>query len=435
MNEILSARGKELFYKKSSRIAASYLRRLETASGTPEEMMPFFEVLRRVYVEMRSPYEKMGRVMVGTFCAMVPDELIYAAGAYPVRLCSGSFTAYSISDGLAARDACPLVKAVAGFACSETMPLYDDCSLMVIPITCDCKKKIAGLLGAGKKTVVMQIPQEKHADGDGEVFRREIYRFIPRLEEVTGREITAKTLAEAINRIGYAQYEMSRFLKLRRNIPPLLSGAQAMAAMNAYAYMPVDVWADAMRGLNGELEKRLEGKKFVAKGNRPRILLTGSPVAFPNMKLPLLIEEMGGNLVADETCMGDRAIYDPVSIVDVSFDGMVRALADRYIKPCTCPVFADNSQRIFRIRQMVKEYQVQGIVCHILRGCLVYDYEYPVLEEELEKLGIPVIRIESDYNEEDVEQLRIRMEAFIEMIKMKEYHNSTDRTAHLLSSP
>lgn len=124
-----------------------------------------------------------------------------------------------------------------------------------------------------------------------------------------------------------------------------------------------------------------------------------------------------------------------MSIVDVSFDGMVRALADRYIKPCTCPVFADNSQRLFRIRQMVKEYQVQGIVCHILRGCLVYDYEYPVLEEELEKLGIPVIRIESDYNEEDVEQLGIRMEAFIEMIKMKEYHNSTDRTAHLLRSP
>ena len=269
MNEILSAKGKELFYKKSSRIAASYLRRLETASGTPEEMMPCFEVLRKVYVEMRSPYEKTGRVMVGTFCAMVPDELIYAAGAYPVRLCSGSFTAYSISDGLAARDACPLVKAVAGFACSETMPLYDGCALMVIPITCDCKKKIAGLLGAMKKTAVMQIPQGKHADDDGEVFRREIYRFIPRLEEATGREITAKTLAEAINRIGYAQYEMSRFLKLRRNIPPLLSGAQAMAAMNSYAYMPADVWTDAMRGLNGELEKRLEGKNFVAKVNRP----------------------------------------------------------------------------------------------------------------------------------------------------------------------
>ena len=157
--EILSVKGKELFYKKSSRIAASYLRRLEMASNTPEGMKPFFETLRKVYVEMKSPYEKKDQVMVGTFCAMVPNELIYAAGAYPVRLCSGSFTAYSISDGLAARDACPLVKAVSGFVCSETMPLYDDCALMVVPITCDCKKKIAGLLGQKKKTAVMQIPQ------------------------------------------------------------------------------------------------------------------------------------------------------------------------------------------------------------------------------------------------------------------------------------
>ena len=33
------------------------------------------------------------------------------------------------------------------------------------------------------------------------------------------------------------------------------------------------------------------------------------------------------------------------------------------------------------------------------------------------KLGIPVIRVETDYNEEDVEQLRIRVEAFLELIK------------------
>lgn len=35
-------------------------------------------------------------------------------------------------------------------------------------------------------------------------------------------------------------------------------------------------------------------------------------------------------------------------------------------------------------------------------------------------MDIPIIRVESDYNEEDVEQLRIRIEAFIELIKLKE---------------
>ena len=49
----------------------------------------------------------------------------------------------------------------------------------------------------------------------------------------------------------------------------------------------------------------------------------------------------------------------------------------------------------------------------------VYDYEYSILEEALSEMGIPIIRLESDYNEEDIEQLRIRIEAFIEMIKFK----------------
>ena len=35
----------------------------------------------------------------------------------------------------------------------------------------------------------------------------------------------------------------------------------------------------------------------------------------------------------------------------------------------------------------------------------------------IDTLGVPIIRVESDYNEEDVEQLRIRVEAFIELIK------------------
>lgn len=61
------------------------------------------------------------------------------------------------------------------------------------------------------------------------------------------------------------------------------------------------------------------------------------------------------------------------------------------------------------------------------RGCLVYDYEYPVLEEELEKEGIPIIRVKSDYNEEDVEQLRICVEAFIELLKLKQFSEQKAR--------
>ena len=68
---------------------------------------------------------------------------------------------------------------------------------------------------------------------------------------------------------------------------------------------------------------------------------------------------------------------------------------------------------------MIADNQIDGIIYHVLRGCLVYDYEYTLLEKTFGEKGIPIIRVESDYNEEDVEQLRIRIEAFIEMIKFK----------------
>ena len=218
--------------------------------------------------------------------------------------------------------------------------------------------------------------------------------------------------------VGNAQYEMSEFLKYRRHDPVLMSGTQVLSVMNAYSYMPVSMWAEQMHRLNGEMKQRLEQGRFVSRKNQPRILVTGSPIAFPNIKVPLLIEEMGGVFAADETCMGERGLYDPVSVIDPSFDGMMRALASRYTKPCTCPVFVDNSQRIYRMKQMIKEHKIQGVIYHVLRGCLVYDYEYQLMEEAMGKLDIPIIRVESDYNEEDVEQLRIRIEAFIELIKM-----------------
>ena len=65
-----------------------------------------------------------------------------------------------------------------------------------------------------------------------------------------------------------------------------------MAIMNAYSYMPVKMWAGQMHKLNLEMRQRLEQERFVGRKNQPRILVTGSPIAFPNIKIPLLIEEM-----------------------------------------------------------------------------------------------------------------------------------------------
>ena len=424
------------FVSKASATSAKYMRRMEELSGAPSSMKPFFDVLKKVYVDMEDPFEGMEIPTVGTFCVMAPQELIYAAGAQPVKLCSGSYTAFAIGDDIVPRDACPLVKAVEGFREIGVMPVYRNASMMVVPITCDCKKKIAGLLEErlehdGKKSDMekgretkcsvhtMHVPVTRD-DRAIDQFVSALYELCLKLEESTGNRITRDRLIFGMRMVGQAQYELSRFLKLKKVNPYLIRGTHAIAIMNAASYMNAADWANALHDLNDELVGRVAlGTKVTARAV-PRILITGSPVIFPNMKIPLLIEEMGGHMAADETCMGERGMSDPAVPVDDSFDGCMRALANRALRPCSCPTFAENSERIYRIRQMIRDYDIQGVVYHVLRGCLVYDFEYKQIEEELGKIGIPVIRLESDYNEEDVEQLRIRVEAFIELIRLSE---------------
>ena len=415
-------RQEERFRNKMTKTSARYLRRMEELKGAPDSLAPFLQTLRRVYLEMENPLADQEKPIVGTYCVMAPQELIYAAGAVPVKLCSGSYTAFSIGDDIVPRDACPLVKAVAGFQDMELMPIYRDCSLMAVPITCDCKKKIVELLEKTHDVYPLQVPVSRE-DEDVDQYVEELYGFMDRLEELTGREITWDHLAKGMNIVGRSRYELSRFLELKKSMPYLMKGTHILAVMNASAYLPADVWAGYMHELNEELTVKVRERQRAVSRDLPRIMVTGSPLVFPNMKIPLLIEEMGGILAADETCMGERGMSDPAVVVDKSFDGMIRALANQAVRPCSCPTFVNNKERIFRIRQMIEDYRIQGVIYHVLRGCLVYDFEYKLIEEELGRMGIPVIRLESDYNEEDVEQLRIRIEAFIELIKLKEQNN------------
>jgi len=58
-------------------------------------------------------------------------------------------------------------------------------------------------------------------------------------------------------------------------------------------------------------------------------------------------------------------------------------------------------------------------VFHSLRGCHLNNLEATKIELALEDMGIPMLKLESEYDEGDIEQIRTRVEAFVEMIKAR----------------
>lgn len=412
-------RYQQRYLNKSRELASKYLQELDALPGEPEEYAYFKNILRKVFIDNEVVKYSDDEKLIGAFCVTMPSEIIHAAGARPLKLCSSSYVGFHIGDYTTPRDVCPLIKSVVGNVVGGISETYKACDMYVVPVACDCKKKLASQLSDFKPTMPLYLPLNR-ADDDGmDTYVKEVKNIADKISEITGVTVTRESLGREIKRHAEVQREIKRFTKLKSDSSILIRGAHALAVMNSFAYDDIYSFGEQLKKLNDELEERKNKQAFLTKKKLPRILLTGSPITFPNMKIPLIIEEQGGIIAADETCLGDRGTSDLVAVCDDSLNGYYRALANRYLRTCSCAIFPDNKTRIHKLEKMVKEDHIDGIIYHVLRGCLVYDYEFEQIEKHFSAKGIPVIRLESDYNEEDIEQLRIRIEAFIEMIKYR----------------
>ena len=417
-----SIKRKERFSRAIARSTRAVLEKLYNIPDKPESIKYFYDILKDTFVENRpaiSAERYSGIKKIGIYCMMVPEELIYAAGAIPVRLCGGSFEASCAGDELLPRDTCPVVKASVGFTAFELNSLYDLCDLIIVPATCDAKRKMAEELAQYKEVVLLEVPHVKDSEKAKKEWLEHIYALKKYLEKYTGQKITRARLHSAAIMLDRARYQTRRLYELRKSSRPLICGRLALPVMNAYGIDMADNWTKAMEKLNNELEKKKQGSLDICENKIPRIFIAGCPSIFPNWKIPFIIEESGGIVVSEESCTGERFLYDPVAVTEKSLSHLMNSLAAKYIMPCICPSFSPNKDRLFRLQQIVEGFNVTGIIYYVLKGCLLYDFELKRVEDTLRDMDIPVLRVETDYNPEDVEQLRTRIEAFMEMLVSK----------------
>jgi benzoyl-CoA reductase/2-hydroxyglutaryl-CoA dehydratase subunit BcrC/BadD/HgdB len=194
-------------------------------------------------------------------------------------------------------------------------------------------------------------------------------------------------------------------------------GKDVFLVTNAFFFDDLERWTTAVEALNAELAQRQADGFKAAQRKAPRILFTGSPPVFPNLKLPILIEEAGGVVVADETCSANRMLYDMTAVDEWLLHDMVDGLADKYLKPCTCPIFTRNDDRRRRLLELAAQFEVDGVVYQSFAGCQVYEMEQRGIADTLNAKGIPMLYVETDYSPDDMGQLSTRIEAFLESIK------------------
>jgi benzoyl-CoA reductase/2-hydroxyglutaryl-CoA dehydratase subunit BcrC/BadD/HgdB len=356
-----------------------------------------------------------GRKIVGTFCVFVPEEIVLAADAVQVGLCAGAEAGKEAAEKILPRNTCALIKSFVGFKLSRLCPYIESCDLVVGETTCDGKKKAYEIFEDYAPVYVMEIPQMKQAC-DRDLWRAEILRFKDKIEEVTGKTITPEKLREAIRLVNNRRRVLQRLNQLRAAHPVPISGRDVLLANQISFYDDPVRFTESIGKLCDELEQRVGAGQGVVPEETPRLMLAGCPMAIPNWKLPYVIESSGAVVVGEESCVGTRNTRDLVEENGKTMDALIDALVDRYMR-IDCACFTPNQERLDHIVAMARDLKVKGVIHYGLSFCHPYAIESFKVEKALKAAGIPMLSIETDYGMEDVEQLKTRVEAFVEMVR------------------
>ncbi len=385
----------------------------------PEGMSYFDFVMSEVHglrIKELLDEKAAGRKIIGSYCVFVPEEIVLAAGATLVGLCSGADFDTEGVEKLLPRNTCALIKSSFGFKLGKVCPYLESADMVVGENTCDGKKKAyESLSELVNNLYVMDLPQVKSQNGKA-LLKAEYTRFKAAAEELTGVKITEESLKEAIRTVNAKRAAVHRLSSLRMADPAPISGLDALLANQVYFYDNPARFTENLNSICSELEARIQEKEGVFPAKTPRILISGCPQAVPNWKLPMIVETSGAVIVGEESCVGERGVRNLTSETGTTVEEMMDAIVERYFK-IDCAIFTPNPERLEHIQQMVADYKADGVIHYGLQFCQPYLMESIPVEKALEQKNIPCLRIETDYGMEDVGQLKTRVEAFVEQLR------------------
>ena len=368
--------------------------------------------------------EKTGKKVYGYFCCLTPEEILHAADVLPVRI-TGTGEPLQQVDQYIAPNCCPFAR-----SCLDAgmRGVYDYLDGVVIPNSCDFifmmehfwktlvprPKAPSMIAGMDIKPYIHYINYPEKVTGrEAVIFYQEVLKsFKQELERSLYRTITDEDLARSIAVYNEDKVQMRRMYEMRKAQPPAISGYDAWQITYAGLSMPKEEHAALLK----EYLDGLEAKEQ-KDSKRVRIYLSGSAMDSVGADLYKIIEEAGGEVVSDDLCVGTRSFWYPLDTKLPPIEAIARrSLGTACPRSTVSAPIPEN--RWGHILNTTKDFHVQGAIFYILKCCDARLVEFPHLRDRLKnELEIPVLALEGDYSSEGIEQMRSRVEAFIEMIK------------------
>ena len=378
----------------------------------PKTFDEFVDARKAGFLKVKE-FKENGGKLIGYLCSYTPLEVIEAGNIAAVGLCGTSNETVADAEVDLPKNLCPLIKATYGFAYTDKCPYPYFADMIVGETTCDGKKKMYELLNDIKETYVLHLPQSQERPYAKEIWCEEIRLFKKHLEDTYGIEITEEQLRKAAHDRNRLRKAMCEMFELQANCPPPMKGAEMLIAIQQGTFsFHVEEQIERIEKLLADSKAAYEAGERPVSEKAKRILLTGCPSFGVIQKVANVIEDNGGVIVCIDDCGGERT---QKMLVDEEAEDILQAISVRYLE-IHCSVMTRNDARIENTKAMIEKYKVDGVVEVVLQACHTFNVESTAMRRAVEDMGIPYMKLETDYSPTDSGQLETRIGAFLEIL-------------------
>jgi benzoyl-CoA reductase subunit C len=371
-----------------------------------QQLKQFYDIAEDPIGYARNWKAETGSKIVGYFCSYVPEEIIWAAGALPYRIL-GSGGSTSRADSHLQAYSCSLVRGALDDALLGKLEILDG---TVFPHTCDSIQRLSDIWRLNTHFdfhLDLVLPVKLNTKSAQGYMHAVIETFRTELEAGLNAKITDRKLKKTIQTFNRIRAGLRRIYEIRSNHPEIISSRDVHAIVKASMVMDRNFFSERL----SEVIDLLEGQKSKSTNKKKRLLLTGGICNMPDIYQ--LIEASGAAVVWDDFCTGSRYFEGRIE----PEGNLLNSIGQRYFDRVICPAkHRDCFNRGDRLLKMIENTRAQGVIFVILKFCDPHAFDYPYIQQLLNNAAIPSMLLEIEDQQTSAEQLKTRLEAFIELL-------------------
>ena len=345
-----------------------------------------------------------GKGAVGIMPIYAPEEMVHATGYLPMGIWGAQGKTISKARTYLPPFACSIMQQVMELQCEGA---YDDLAAVLFSVPCDTLKCLSQKWKGTSPVMVSPHPQNRGLEAANKFLVKEYELVKAQLEHYLGVTITNAALERSIAIYNENRQVMREFVKVAADYPQVIDAVSRHAVFKARQFMLKEKHTELVKELIAEVKampvQPWTGKKVIVAG----ILLE------PNELLDIF-NEFGLAIVDDDLAQESRQIR--VDVLDGE-EGPLYRMAKAWQQMYGCSVATDTKKgRGKMLMNKMTQTGADAVIIAQMKFCDPEEWDYPVMYREFEERGVKNLMIEVDQEVTSFEQVKTRLQSFVEMM-------------------